>query len=200
MPLYSANCNWVTETMSGHFKSHSRWAPLWKELALGEKDTFTAYKLKHLSVNLLKRVFVMNDTDKAIETLQMIQCNHKSGDATREYKTVSFAPGAEFTADRRLFLDGNGQICVAALTGESSASPVASSSSSDTDDSEPMANGGLGGALKPKRIQATEQAIGEATLQRPAKRIKVSHSMMEVESYCKYLKKKEAEGCTLVYE
>ena len=202
MPLYSANCNWATETMSGnsgHFKSHSRWAPLWNQLALGDKDTFTAYNLKHLSVNLLKRVFVMNDTDKAIETLQMIQCNHKSGDATCEYKTVRFAPGAEFTVDRRLFLDGDGQICVAALTGESSVSPVASSSS-DTDDSEPMANGGLGDSLKLKRIQATKQAIEEVTLQRPAKRIKVSHSMIEVKSYCNYLKKKEKEGCTLVYE
>ena len=49
MPLYSANPNWVTETMSPHFKSpHSRWAPL-REV-LGDETTFTAYNLKHLSV------------------------------------------------------------------------------------------------------------------------------------------------------
>ena len=118
MPLYSANPNWVTETMSPHFKSpHSRWAPLREVLVPGDETTFTAYNLKHLSVCLLKRIFVMNNTDKAIETLQKIQCNHMNGDATREYKTVTFARGAKFTADRHMFLDG-GMICVNALTGD----------------------------------------------------------------------------------
>ena len=40
-----------------------------------------------------------------------------NGDATREYKTVSFSRGATFTVDRRMFLDG-GMICVNALTGD----------------------------------------------------------------------------------
>ena len=41
-----------------------------------------------------------------------------NGDATREYKTISFSHGATFTADRHMFHDGDGMICVNALTGD----------------------------------------------------------------------------------
>ena len=179
MPLYSANPNWVTETMSPHFKSpHSRWATL-REV-LGDETTFTAYNLKHLSVSLLKRIFKMNNTDKAIETLQQIQCNHANGDATREYKTVSFAHGATFTVDRHMFLGADGKICVNALTGDDifvttehgAPGDEGPPSSSDGDDGSAMSSGDSSEAEP--HVAAAVGDVAPAPDEPPTKRRKVN--------------------------
>lgn len=209
MPLYASNKNWATETMSPHFackyKPH-RWAPLWQVLTLNDRPSndgkiaheakFTGYNLKHLSVSLLKHIFVMGAgggdeyNDNGVELLQMKQCNHSTTDATLKYKTVSFIRGAKFTADRRLFLDEHGAIRVVALSGEE----ITTRECSCTPDDDVSSSSG---ESVPGGSDTGDSYHPEA--EPPAKRYKVDHNLTNRASYQAHLDALEATGYELEY-
>ena len=83
--------------------------------------------------------------------------------------------------------------------GEEESTTTSNSGDDDSNDGSAISTAEVPAAAAAAATATTAAAAAESD-EPPAKRIKVHHRMMEMESYCNYLKGKEGEGYTLVYE